>query len=103
MRSFTRSTLSAMISSSSFGLPSKCIGSPKWMWYLTGRGSIPSGPSHGQKMVMGKAGMPSSRPKPRRFAIAGACSSEPTTAMGTIGLRVSSASRMKPCPNSCSW
>src|SRR5262249_57791441 len=53
MRSFTRSTLSAITSSSSFGLPSNSIGSPKWMWYLTGSGRRPGGPSHRHLNVTG--------------------------------------------------
>src|SRR5206468_3519547 len=60
-------------------------------------------PSHGKVRVTGKAGMPSRRASGIALAIAIACSSEPTTAMGTTGVSVSSARRMKPWPNSCSW
>ena len=64
---------------------------------------MPRGPSHGKVMVIGSAGMPSMFASGFALAMATACSSEPTTAMGTIGVSVSSARRTKPCPNSCSW
>src|SRR5207244_4018473 len=45
---FTCSTFSAITSSSSCGLPSKRIGSPKKTRYFTGSGRRPSSPSQGQ-------------------------------------------------------
>ena len=53
--------------------------------------------------VMGITGKPSSLANGFKFITAGACSSPPITAMGTIGVLVSSARRMKPRPNSCNW
>src|SRR5207249_5040360 len=61
MLAFTCSTFSPMTSSSSLGLPSKVIGSPKVMRYLTGSGTSPRGPRSGQVRVTGKAGRRSSR------------------------------------------
>jgi len=53
--------------------------------------------------VTGSAGKPISFPTERRFSNAGACSSEPMIPTGTMGVPVSSASRMNPSPNSFSW
>src|SRR5439155_24984370 len=103
IRAFTCSTFSPITSSSSLGFPVKRIGSPKWMRYLTGKGRTPRRPSHAKVRVTGKAGMPSRRASGIALAIAIVSSSDPTTAMGTIGVSVSSARRMKPWPNSCSW
>src|SRR5438876_446363 len=86
MRAFTCSTFSPMTSSSSLGLPSNSIGSPKVTRYLTGSGISPSGPRSGQAKVTGKAGMRSRRARERTLARAGACSSDPTTAIGTVGV-----------------
>ena len=48
--------------------------------------------------TIGNAGSPRARPTPSRFAIPGCWSSDPTMAMGTIGVSVSRARRMKPSP-----
>src|SRR5262249_32698537 len=91
IRAFTCSTFSPITSSSSCGLPSKRIGSPKKIRYLTGSGMVPRSPSHGHVSVTGKAGMRRRRASGATFAIAIACSSEPTTAIGTTGVSVSRA------------
>jgi len=72
------------------------------MWYFTGKGIKPSGPSHGKPSVSGNAGMPSRRASPDRFAKAGLLLLGADDPDRTIGVRVSSASRMKPSPKRCS-
>ena len=83
--------------SSSSWVPEKRIGGPNQRWYLTGSGSgIPV-------RVIGSEGKPISFAAALKSKNAGACSSAPTTATGSTGVCVSSAKRMKPLPNSCSW
>jgi hypothetical protein len=50
--------------------------------------------------VMGKAGKPRSLARGLMLKNAGACSSAPTTATGTMGVFDSRANRIKPNPNS---
>ena len=50
--------------------------------------------------VIGSEGSPANSATPFRLASPGCCSSEPTIATGTMGVSVSSARRMKPCPKS---
>ena len=57
----------------------------------------------GHVSVIGNDGMPNSLPTPSRLARPVACSSEPMTENGTMGVSLSSARRMKPRPNSWSW
>ena len=64
-------------------------------------GTSPGAAAASSVGVTGSEGNPIALATDLKSKKAGACSSAPTTATGTIGVAVSSAMRMNPLPNSC--